>query len=729
MTNLTTQQVTALEAVWQTLSPIPVGDEQYLSIVKLHSAVGDCLFPDGIHDDDQYDHVVQTATTLAHKHGYAGETTLRPPQVGFGQIGTYLRKQPTLDPALLSAQVMGQPITDSYKPVGYYSVESVRNHVLRQLHGTTHVSSPVLNLLDQQIEVAMTAQGWTRTTGSRPRYERPLVPDLDGLQSSLVKWLQTQQRAVSHSDLIRKATTYAFNRAYDVMPTDSAEYKQSFQPILATLPNALRIAKFETMATNGLYQPQPLEISAEMIAQSYAALDALTPTSTKQGDVLLHNDVQRTLAATLGVPQKQLTDLKMQQIRKVLLNHWLQRNRYEIKTTFVRGRNMLPPQREGVTAYVPVCQVVQDVNHQIALGSGKAKAFPVHAPLCIIDEKRNAIVCLQLIGNPQAVKANWARLMTAYQTSVEIDDVYIRQRGMKKHLVFKKLLPLDQVEWVLLHKQASYEAMQPDEPFYVLDNAESDHPAAFFPMLDAALAIPLQPHWANYFWQQGLDHKLIRPVSERAYGKMAWHVNTTTETWEQIIQEGFRQGALVLLHDGDPVDAVESVSKTVDDDIANFGHEESPDNEDGMPELISTYTTDEAMDDGLIYSVDDDLSAAIEAAGLGDMFPKRDSYNIMLPPSTRFSLGRVVTTPGALELAEEGVQLSVSLHRHANADWGEMSPEDIRANNRALKNGNERLFSSYEHTIKTDNGDRTVKLWIITEWDRSVTTLLRPDEY
>ncbi len=603
------------------------------------------------------------------------------------------------------------------KPVAYYKVQTVQRRIAQAEHGKSHLAADAQALWEQRIDAAMIAQGWKRTAGTCPRYEKPLVPKLNGLHAALVTWLQTQHQAVYHTELMRRATTYAFDRAYDVPLTASAEYKQPFQPILDALPDALRIVKFETTATNGVYPPQPLAISAAMIQQSYVTLDTLAPISTKQGDVLLYNDVLRALATTLGIPQKELTDLKMQQICKVLLNRWLQRKRYEVKTRFIHGRNLLPPQRNGFTAYFPICQVVQDVNHQIALGSGKAKAFPVHAPLCIIDEKRNAIVCLQLIGNPQAVKANWARLMSAYQSPVEINNVYIRQRGMKRHLVFKKPLPFDQVECILLHKQASYETMQPDEPFYVLDNEARDYPAAFFPMLDAALAIPLQPHWASYLWQQGLDHKLIRPVSERAYGKMAWHIHTAAETWEQIIHAGFQSGELVLLHAGNPVEPTENALI------------EEPNDTDGMPDLISTYTTDEAVEDGLIYNVDDDLSATLAAAGLGDMFPKRDSYNIMLPPSTRFPLGRVVITPGALELAEQGVNLSVSLHRHANADWGEMQPEDLRANDRALRNGDARLFSSYDHTLTTSDSEHIVKLWIISEWDYSVTTLLRPDEY
>jgi hypothetical protein len=87
-----------------------------------------------------------------------------------------------------------------------------------------------------------------------------------------------------------------------------------------------------------------------------------------------------------------------------------------------------------------------------------------------------------------------------------------------------------------------------------------------------------------------------------------------------------------------------------------------------------------------------------------------------------FSLGRIVTTPGALRALERAKQsAAVLLARHAAGDWGELDREDMRENEYSLTHGF-RLMSSYT----TAAGK---KLWIITEADRSVTTLLLPDEY
>ena len=87
-----------------------------------------------------------------------------------------------------------------------------------------------------------------------------------------------------------------------------------------------------------------------------------------------------------------------------------------------------------------------------------------------------------------------------------------------------------------------------------------------------------------------------------------------------------------------------------------------------------------------------------------------------------FRLGQTVATPGALEALGQAGQLPFHfLARHARGDWGELCPADKRANDRALREG-DRLLSAY----KTLTGER---LWVITEADRSATTILLPSEY
>ena len=83
-------------------------------------------------------------------------------------------------------------------------------------------------------------------------------------------------------------------------------------------------------------------------------------------------------------------------------------------------------------------------------------------------------------------------------------------------------------------------------------------------------------------------------------------------------------------------------------------------------------------------------------------------------------LGNVVITRNALDVLDQGSVLE-ALRRHTRCDWGELCLEDIAVNNRALEEGN-RLLSAYQDS-------RQVKFWIITEWDRSATTILLPEDY
>lgn len=90
--------------------------------------------------------------------------------------------------------------------------------------------------------------------------------------------------------------------------------------------------------------------------------------------------------------------------------------------------------------------------------------------------------------------------------------------------------------------------------------------------------------------------------------------------------------------------------------------------------------------------------------------------------TAKFPLGQVVATPGALEaLAASGQSPDYFLDRHVTGDWGEVGPEDQRLNDEALAVG-DRLLSVY----KTLKG---VRLYIISEADRSATTLLLDNEY
>jgi len=87
-----------------------------------------------------------------------------------------------------------------------------------------------------------------------------------------------------------------------------------------------------------------------------------------------------------------------------------------------------------------------------------------------------------------------------------------------------------------------------------------------------------------------------------------------------------------------------------------------------------------------------------------------------------FKLGQLLVTPGALEaLQASGQSPWVFLTRHLAGDWGDLCVEDKRLNDEAVQDGS-RILSAYSTS-------RGAKVWLITEADRSATTILLPDEY
>jgi hypothetical protein len=91
----------------------------------------------------------------------------------------------------------------------------------------------------------------------------------------------------------------------------------------------------------------------------------------------------------------------------------------------------------------------------------------------------------------------------------------------------------------------------------------------------------------------------------------------------------------------------------------------------------------------------------------------------------KFPLGQIMITRAINDRVADDIEFAKfvmnSLIRHTRGDWGDLCEEDKLLNDRAVING-ERLLSAYESSDKT-------KIWIITEWNHSYTTLLFPEDY
>lgn len=92
---------------------------------------------------------------------------------------------------------------------------------------------------------------------------------------------------------------------------------------------------------------------------------------------------------------------------------------------------------------------------------------------------------------------------------------------------------------------------------------------------------------------------------------------------------------------------------------------------------------------------------------------------LLITVQSKFPLGQIVITPNAMT-SVTAEDINDGLRRHASGDWGNVCPEDAEQNDEALQIG-ERILSAY--------GEGSLRFWIITERDRSVTTILMPEDY
>ncbi len=94
-------------------------------------------------------------------------------------------------------------------------------------------------------------------------------------------------------------------------------------------------------------------------------------------------------------------------------------------------------------------------------------------------------------------------------------------------------------------------------------------------------------------------------------------------------------------------------------------------------------------------------------------------FNVTAVPD-RFDVGKLYLTRGVIDEISP-FEAAIAIARHVRGDWGDVCEEDRLANEEALEEGY-RLLSVY-------HSSEGKKFWIITEWDRSVTTILLPEEY
>ena len=133
-----------------------------------------------------------------------------------------------------------------------------------------------------------------------------------------------------------------------------------------------------------------------------------------------------------------------------------------------------------------------------------------------------------------------------------------------------------------------------------------------------------------------------------------------------------------------------------------------------MGEIISIYTTQQAIEDGILIRLADYFS--------GTDFPgiMLEALEMLRDVGGRFELGQLIISAHAAKTLQ-AADVLIALIRHQLGDWGELERSDRRANEKALACSG-RLFSAYRDASR-------VKFWIITEGHPPTTTVLLPQDY
>jgi hypothetical protein len=181
-------------------------------------------------------------------------------------------------------------------------------------------------------------------------------------------------------------------------------------------------------------------------------------------------------------------------------------------------------------------RVQNDPNKTLSLAQGLA----VYTPALAIDDVDDTLVYLEMVGAKQSVKANWAALVGGGKVHW-IGRKRIQLDGMKSHLKIQSTLPCGWTNHILIHKQASLKEMNPEEPFYLLDDGTQLIPPLFYAMLNKCLALPLLESWAEYLWANGRKRELITLLDEgEGQSYAAWRVLPAPAAWQEMVEDGLQ---------------------------------------------------------------------------------------------------------------------------------------------------------------------------------------------
>jgi hypothetical protein len=515
------------------LQTVRAGDDVYLPADAALQLVANVLYPDGIETEEQYETVCRTTDKACAIAGWGSEEQLGPPHVPFSQRGVYRRHEPVIDHTVV-LEALEDAGVSSYAPQQQVNCRIVWNKAAWTAYDRSfnNLSEQQQERLRLQADAVAEAAGWRIETADAgapgsAHYVRPLVPNLERARQALVECLASYNGHPVRVDTVQaNAERGAYGRAF---------YSDELEPALAgLLRQVLDEQGYEPEPAGREYRPRALAMPEDAGARLEAALAALKPAQTEFGEALLWEEVLETARQALDL--KRIGEWQAEQLLKSgVVGEALGRMGYRREASWCQPYHFQPrlDGREARQVILKEIRIMRDAQRKLSLADG----LPVYTPAVVLDPESDEVVYLEMVGSKQAVRANWAALVGGKVQWIGRQRIALD--GMKNHKLVKAALPCGWSDYVLIHKQASLQAMNPEEPFYLLDEGRQQIPALFYAMLDKCLAIPLLGDWSDYLWKRGREQKLIALLNEGiGQGYAAWRVLPAPDAWQRVVQDG-----------------------------------------------------------------------------------------------------------------------------------------------------------------------------------------------
>lgn len=521
------------------IEPLTVDEDSYLSSHTALQIVATILYPSGIQTKAAYETVCSVTDRACAHIGYGNETSLEPPTVPFSQRGQYRRRYSPVDPQLITNELTRAPLSHQ-RPRRELPCQALWNLAATAVFNRHwyQLSPSQQTLIQHQVDTLASEADWQKEEPDEegdPYYFLPIEPDLEAAQRQLTALLQRSNgRPLPVRTVHAQARRAAYARSFP--NTELAEH------LATAIAHQLQAHGYSPKPVHNRYQPQIVELPAEMHPTLKEQLTQLTAVSTKRGDALLLADVYtiiKELTAVETISEWQSDQL----LEQGILPQLLRQLGYDSSPRWCQPHQFQPPRKEYEGQEVLFKEI--RLHNTPAQRLSLAKGLGVLAPTIVLDEHKHTLIYFEMLGSKQAVKANWAALVGSGKSHV-IDGHTIQLEGMKHHIKAQATLPCGWSNQILIHKQASLQELNPKEPFYLLDDGQQPIPPLFYAMLNKCLALPLLPDWAHYLWQQGrLAHghsaNLIHLLNNgQGQGYAAWRVTPTLSRWQPLIEAGIK---------------------------------------------------------------------------------------------------------------------------------------------------------------------------------------------